>query len=214
MKKKAGPRLAVIDYDMGNLRSVTKALESVGCRVNWVEKPSQLERCDGVVLPGVGAFSVAAKNLKKRGLTAPLKEWISEGRPFLGICLGYQLLFESSAEGRKAQGLGVFKGKVKKLSGGRGLKVPHIGWNRIEKRDAGSSVYRGIPDGAYFYFVHSYVPEPQDRKLVATTSRYGGAFASSIRSGNLFACQFHPEKSGTTGMRLLRNFAKMAARPC
>jgi glutamine amidotransferase len=207
MKKKSGPRLAVIDYDMGNLRSVAKALESVGCRVDWVEDASKLGRYDGLVLPGVGAFGEAMKNLKKRGLVSAIRKWIADERPFLGICLGYQLLFESSEEGRKTPGLGVFKGRVRRLEGGKSLKVPHIGWNRVEKRAVQSPIYRGIPEGSYFYFVHSYVPVPENPALVATTSRYGRPFASSIRSGNLFACQFHPEKSGETGMKLLRNFA-------
>ena len=191
---------------MGNLRSVAKALEKVQCSVDWVDRPSGLKKADAVVLPGVGAFTVAVQNLKKRKLLEPLKEWIASDRPFLGICLGYQLLFEGSQEGRVSKGLGVFKGRVQKLSPRWGLKVPHIGWNRIQIGTP-SLFFSGIPDGSYFYFVHSYVPVPKDEAIIATRTSYGTDMASSISLGRLFASQFHPEKSGASGLRLLRNFA-------
>lgn len=204
------PRIALIDYDMGNLRSVAKALEKAGCAVTWADRPSQLKQCDGLVLPGVGAFSEAVKNLNRRKLTSPIKRWIKDGRPFLGICLGYQLLFEKSAEGA-GSGFGIFKGRVRLLSHKR-VKVPHMGWNRLKITRAGkaSPVLRGIPDGAYFYFVHSYVPDPRDRALEATSTDYGGRFSSSVAQWNLFAAQFHPEKSGPQGLKVLKNFARLS----
>lgn len=206
--KKAKPRIALIDYDMGNLRSVSRALENSGCSVEWVDKPP-LKHFDGVVLPGVGAFSVAVQNLKKRNLFQPIFAWIAEGKPFFGICLGYQLLFEKSEEGepKAAQGLSVFKGKVRKLKVKKNLKVPHMGWNQVwMKAERRCLPFKEIKDGSYFYFVHSYIPVPDDKKIIATTTPYGFDFASSIVSGNLYASQFHPEKSGENGLRLLANF--------
>lgn len=202
------PRIALIDYDMGNLRSVGKALEKVGARVDWARTPSALRKADAVVLPGVGAFENAMKNLAKQKMVRPLREWIADGKPFLGICLGYQLLFESSAEGGKTRGLGVFKGGVKKFSPRKNLKVPHMGWNRVALTKNKSSCMKGVKDGSYFYFVHSYFPAPRDRGIVATLTSYGETFASSVARKNLFASQFHPEKSGETGLKVLANFVK------
>ena len=207
--------VGLIDYDMGNLKSVAKALEKTGSEVRLVNEPSRLKGIDVLVLPGVGAFDAAVRNLKKRRLFGPVQNWIETQKPFLGICLGYQLLFEKGEEGRSRQkGLGIFKGNVRRFPKKRSLKVPHMGWNRIrwdKKSAAGSGLAESIPDGSYFYFVHSYFPVPSERKWVSTTTKYGIPFASSITKGRLFACQFHPEKSGENGLRLLKNFLASAA---
>lgn len=204
------PSVALIDYDMGNLRSVAKALEKVGCAVEWVREPSRLMQHDVMVLPGVGAFSVAVENLRKRKLFDSIRKWIEDQKPFLGICLGYQLLFESSEENERSgmKGLGFFEGKVRKLPHKKNIKIPHIGWNQIEKSSK-FNILKGIPDGSYFYFDHSYIPVPKDNEIVATTTDYGIEFVSSVSKGNLFASQFHPEKSGEIGLKLLRSFIKL-----
>lgn len=219
------PRIALIDYGMGNLKSVGKALEKVGAAVHCIADPRQIKTLDALVLPGVGAFSSAVYNLKKRRLFDPIKEWIVEAKPFLGICLGYQLLFEESEEAMnkgnsngnsKIKGLCVFGGKVKRFPDDKDLKIPHIGWNQVKQCAAqnktlqknSSSLFSTIPDNSYFYFVHSYFPVLREVKLVASTTCYGTEFASSICKKNLFACQFHPEKSGKTGLRLLKNFVR------
>ena len=207
-KKKIG----LIDYGMGNLNSVSKALQAVGAEVQWVESPSQLDSCDAVVLPGVGAFNVAVRNLKSQGLFDPLRNWISAGKPFLGICLGYQLLFTRGEEGgKKEKGLDIYNGSVRRFPHKKNLKVPHMGWNRVDMQRGGgkrADVFQGLGKEPRFYFVHSYFPEPTDKKIVATTTDYGLTFASSISDGQLFACQFHPEKSGDNGLRLLKNFVR------
>ncbi|MBI3012023.1 MAG: imidazole glycerol phosphate synthase subunit HisH [Elusimicrobia bacterium] len=204
-------RTALINYDMGNLRSVSKSLEKAGCQVDLVSEPFDFNSYQLAVLPGVGAFAQAAQNLKKRKLFSLIQDWIAQDRPFLGICLGYQLLFEESEESkkRKVPGLGIFKGKVKKFPVQGNLKVPHMGWNQIHYKasDTGSqSIFGKIGNDSYFYFVHSYFPAPKEKSLVMTTTTYGIPFASSIRRGRLFASQFHPEKSGENGLNLLRNF--------
>ena len=215
-------KIGLIDYDMGNLKSVSKALEKVGARVRMVEKPSQIKGVSALVLPGVGAFGVAVKNLKKRKLFGAVRDWIGADKSFLGICLGYQLLYQTGLEGgKKENGLGIFKGSVQRFPRAKNLKVPHMGWNQIQKTSQVSSlksqvksangIFNEIPDGSYFYFVHSYFPVPKDKKIVATNTKYGGDFASSIAWGKSFACQFHPEKSGENGLKLLRNFVREAA---
>lgn len=201
---------------MGNLKSVAKALEKVGARVARVEKPAQLKNVQALVLPGVGAFHIAVKNLKKRNLFEPVQEWVRRFKPFLGICLGYQLLFEESTERKKrTKGLGIFSGQVKTFPKMKNLKVPHMGWNQVNFNRANpTQILEGLPKGSYFYFVHSYFPVLKDRKLAATETRYGVNFASSISRRNLFACQFHPEKSGENGLKLLKNFMGMAQASC
>lgn len=201
----------MIDYGMGNLRSVSKALEKVGARVEWAHKPADLKNADAIVLPGVGAFEKAMRNLTKQKMVQPLRRWILDEKPFLGICLGYQLLFEGSAEGKKISGLGVFKGRVKKFAPRKNLKVPHMGWNRASVSGAESSCLKGLGKNPYFYFVHSYFPVPKDKKFVATRTGYGETFASSVARKNLFASQFHPEKSGEAGLKILANFVKGVA---
>ena len=195
--------IGVVDYGSGNLRSVCKALEAVGATVGLVTKGAQLDTLDAVVVPGVGAFGDCAQNLRKSGLWEPLAEWLRAGRPYLGICLGYQLLFESSEESPGCRGLGVLPGQVVRFAG-NGLKVPHIGWNQL--RDLRGSIYGSLPDHPYFYFVHSYFPVPADERLVSARCDYGGTFAASVSSGTLHATQFHPEKSQTAGLAFLKNF--------
>ena len=206
--------VGIIDYDMGNLKSVAKALEKVGAEVRLVDRPSPLKFSDVLVLPGVGSFHIAIQNLKKRRLFEPIRNWISEQKPFLGICLGYQLLFEKGEEGRSGEkGLGIFKGNVRRFPRKKNLKVPHMGWNQISWERGGSvrsALLEAIPDESYFYFVHSYFPVPSEKDIVATTTDYGIKFASSVWRGRLFACQFHPEKSGENGLRLLKNFLESA----
>ncbi|TAN60600.1 imidazole glycerol phosphate synthase subunit HisH [bacterium] len=196
--------LAIIDYGMGNLRSVSKALEASGAKeVKVVSQPKEILKADKIVLPGVGAMAEAISALRKLNLIEPIKESIFR-KPFLGICLGLQLLFTESEEGGRVKGLGIFKGKVKRFSGR--LKVPHMGWNQIRVKS--SYILRNIPDNSYFYFCHSYYVVPEDKSIIASNTDYGLEFVSSISKDNLFACQFHPEKSQAAGLRLLKNFVR------
>jgi imidazole glycerol-phosphate synthase subunit HisH len=199
----ASKSIGVVDYGSGNLRSVCKALEAVGATVGLVKKAAQLDALDAVVVPGVGAFGDCAQNLRKFGLWEPLAEWLQAGRPYLGICLGYQLLFESSEESPGCKGLGTLPGRVVRFAG-NGLKIPHIGWNQL--RDLRGSIYSTLPGNPYFYFVHSYYPVPADDHLISARCDYGGPFAASVSRGTLHATQFHPEKSQSAGLALLRNF--------
>ncbi len=205
------PSIAVVDYEMGNLHSVAKALELTGARVTVTSSPVALRSADAVVLPGVGAFGEAVKRLTRMKLITPLWEILSTNKPFLGICLGLQLLFERSEESPGQKGLGFFKGDVKRfrLPKSSTLKVPHMGWNTLKGGPASKThVLRGIPAESYFYFVHSFFPVPKDQSIVATTTTYPEPFSSSVAQGKVFACQFHPEKSGARGQRLLRNFVE------
>jgi len=196
--------IVVIDYGMGNLRSVSKALESLDASVTVSSDPRDVERADKLILPGVGAFGAAMDELSKRKLVEPVKVAIGSGKPYLGICLGLQLLFEHSEEG-DATGLGVLRGTVKRFPAGTKLKIPHIGWNQVQGR-GNCPLLKDVPDGSYFYFVHSYYGVPQDRSVVALETEYGARFASMIWKDQLFATQFHPEKSQVLGLRLLKNF--------
>lgn len=208
------PLIAVVDYEMGNLHSVAKALEKAGGRVKVTSSPAEVRRAAGVVLPGVGAFGEAAKRLKRKKLAAPLLEALKRNKPFLGICLGLQLLFERSEESPGAKGLGHFKGSVVRFRMPKRsrMKVPHMGWNTIAPGPASSTAaLRGIGPKSYFYFVHSYFPAPKEKSVVSTTTPYGGSFCSSVAKGRLFASQFHPEKSGDEGQKILRNFVKAVA---
>jgi glutamine amidotransferase len=199
--------IAIVDYGMGNLLSVHKALEHVGAQTEIARDPERILAADGVVLPGVGAFSACMENLKRYGLVEPIRTVVRERRPFLGICLGFQLLFSESEEFGPQRGLELFRGRVLGFRAERDLKVPHMGWNRLRKRKP-SRFLEGIADGDYAYFVHSYYVVPEDEALVATTTEYGAPFASSIATESLFACQFHPEKSQSLGLRILANFAR------
>lgn len=198
--------ILIIDYGMGNLRSVEKAFQKVGADVRVSSNPADFARADKVVVPGVGSFDHAVNELKARKLWEPLKAWIAADKPYLGLCLGMQLLFERSAEGKET-GLGVMKGEVERFP--TGLKVPHMGWNTV-KRGGGAALWKGIPEAAAFYFVHSFFVKPADQKTVAGETSYGKDFVSAIHKGRVFATQFHPEKSQEHGLRLLRNFAEMS----
>lgn len=198
---------------MGNLRSVQKALESVGISAAVTDAPTVIRDAQGVVLPGVGSFIDCMKNLERRGLVGSILGAVRSGKPFLGICLGLQVLFTESEEFGLHPGLNVFKGRVVRFFAGSGhpeggLKVPHMGWNSI-RITKGVPHFAGVPDGSYFYFVHSYYVKPADPAIVASTTEYGTEFTSSIWKDNVFACQFHPEKSQALGLGLLKEFGKL-----
>lgn len=199
----SGKKLGVIDYGSGNLRSVCKAIEAAGSTPSLVTSPSGLASLDAIVVPGVGAFAHCAENLRATGLWNPVREWALSGRPYLGICLGYQLLFESSEESPGVEGLGVLKGCVVRFPDAA-LKVPHMGWNTLSKTSG--PLYNGLSGDVSMYFVHSYYPVPADSALVSAWSDYGVPFAAGVSSGALHAVQFHPEKSQSAGLALLRNF--------
>ncbi len=196
----------VIDYGLGNLRSVTKALQAVGARAKHTSEPGEIISAKGAVLPGVGAFSAGMQNLQSRDILPAVLDRIAEGKPLLGICLGLQLLFTLSEEHGLYKGLDVIAGKVVRFGGE--LKIPHMGWNtvRLVRNSSAAPLFEGVPDDSYFYFVHSYYVLPDDRSVVAATTEYGVEFASAIARDNLFAVQFHPEKSGDIGLRILENF--------
>lgn len=207
------PRIAVIDYDMGNLRSVTKALEWVGAEAEATRDPKAIRDATHVVLPGVGAFRDCIANLTEYGLVEPVLKSIESGKPFLGICLGLQLLFDVSEEFGVHEGLGLVKGRIRRFPSdmteeGAALKVPHMGWNVVKARK-GSRLLAGIPEGSYFYFVHSYYADPEDDSVILTTTDYGVEFTSSVEVDNVHACQFHPEKSQQVGLRVLKNFSEI-----
>ena len=212
--------IAIIDYGMGNLRSVSKGFEKVGHTAVIARDPVTISNASHVVLPGVGAFRDCMKNLERYGLIDSVYKAIESGKPFLGICLGLQLLFDESEEFGTHKGLGIIKGKVVKFSDNMSqpstvnrqpstaLKIPHMGWNNININNS-PPVFEGIQDNSFFYFVHSYYVVPEDDKIKATTTTYGIAFSSSIWKDNIFACQFHPEKSQTLGLKLLKNFGNL-----
>lgn len=196
--------IAIIDYGMGNLRSVQKGFEKVGFAAEIVRDPAAVENARGVVLPGVGAFADAMSNLRKTGMDRVVTRVIESGKPFLGICLGLQLLFEASEEWGHSRGLGVFPGMVRRLP--PGLKVPHMGWNQLEYRGDRCKVFEGIPNGSSFYFVHSYYVDPLNKEIVSGVTEYGISFTSAVARENVYAIQFHPEKSSALGLRILQNF--------
>jgi imidazole glycerol-phosphate synthase subunit HisH len=202
--------IAIIDYGMGNLRSVQKGLERVGFAAVVSRDPRVIESAEGVVLPGVGAFGACMDNLRTYGLIDTVHRSVSSGRPFLGICLGMQLLFEESEEFGPVRGLGILPGKVVRFTDRPDLKVPHMGWNAIAKRQNPPHL-EGVEDGAAVYFVHSYYVVPDDPALTATTTTHGVEFTSSIFRDNVFASQFHPEKSQAVGLRLLENFGRLVS---
>ncbi len=199
---------AIIDYDAGNLRSVAKALEALGEQVCVTRDRDRILGADRVVLPGVGAFGDAMERLSQYGLVDVVREAAGSGRPFLGICLGLQLLFESSEESPGAEGLGVFKGRILRIPDSAGLKIPHMGWNSLEITE-GSRLFSGVSQGSFVYFVHSYYLQAEDQDLVAAAAEYGVRIHAAVERGNVCACQFHPEKSGDVGLKILRNFLEM-----
>jgi imidazole glycerol-phosphate synthase subunit HisH len=202
--------IAIIDYGMGNLRSVQKGFERVGCEALVTREPGQIQSARGVVLPGVGAFSACMENLNRFGLIEPICVAVRGKKPFLGICLGFQLLFSESEEFGRQQGLNLFSGKVVGFHSNDGLKVPHMGWNSLEKKKE-CAFLEGISSGEFVYFVHSFYVVPEDASVIATDTEYGSSFVSSIATESLFACQFHPEKSQEIGLRILSNFGRFAA---
>lgn len=197
--------IAIIDYGMGNLRSVSKAFEAVGHTAVVTRDVSVISNASHVVLPGVGAFGDCMANLQQYGLVESVRAAVQSGKPFLGICLGLQLLFTESEEFGLHQGLGLIPGRVRRFALDPSLKVPHMGWNQATV-ERPCPVFAGIPDGANWYFVHSYYIDPEDRRIAATTTTYGIPFVSSIWKDNVVACQFHPEKSQTVGLQLIKNF--------
>ena len=204
--------VAIIDYGMGNLRSVQKGLARVGVRAAVTRDPGRIEGAAGVVLPGVGAFGACMDNLRQLGLIEPVRRVIKAGTPFLGICLGMQLLFDESEEFGPVAGLAIFRGRCVRFreSDQPDFRIPHMGWNQIRKRQDVPHL-DGIANGTFVYFVHSYYVVPADPALVATTTDYGGEFVSAVAKDNVFACQFHPEKSQAIGLRILKNFGAVVA---
>lgn len=208
--------IAIIDYGMGNIHSVQKALESFGAKTLVTNQPQEVKICDKIVLPGVGAFDDAMRQLETQGLVSALLDHIKKKRIFLGICLGLQLLFEESDEARGTKGLGVLKGKVAKFSDKMRLKVPHMGWNQLKKLKTQNSKFKNgcpllkdIPDNSFVYYCHSYYPSPKDKAAVAATTDYGIDFACVIYKDNIFGTQFHPEKSQETGLKIIKNFVAL-----
>jgi imidazole glycerol-phosphate synthase subunit HisH len=200
--------IAVIDYEMGNLGSVSKALESLGAKVKVTQKGSDLKKADKIVLPGVGAFKDAISALSKLKLLEPLKEAIASRKAYLGICLGLELLFDESEEGGASKGMGVLKGDVVRFRDPH-LKVPHIGWNQVKKKKTGCPLFKGIDDNAFFYFVHSYYVRPEDKETIAAVTEYGSDFTSMVWKDNIYAVQYHPEKSQQVGLKFLENFIRL-----
>ncbi len=205
--------ITIVDYGMGNLRSVSKGFERVGAKTSVTQDGKAIASASKLVLPGVGAFQNAVRNLEELRLTEPLLEFLKTGQPFLGICLGLQLLFTESEEGEPTRGFDLFKGRVRRFPNSA-LKVPHIGWNRVKVSSRNGSqkappLLEGIPDDSYFYFVHSYYVDPDDVSCVAARTDYGLPFTSMIWKDNIFATQFHPEKSQELGLRVLENFARL-----
>ena len=198
--------IALLDYGSGNIRNVHNALQHEGAEVRLVSDPGELKDAEKMVMPGVGAFGDCVRGLQSRGLWEPVQEWLGSGKPFLGICVGYQLLFDGSEETPGTAGLGFFKGQVRRFST-PGVKVPQIGWNSLQLAQPGERLWTGLPEQPFVYFVHSYYPVPEDPSIVTSYTTYGETFAASVARGNVAAVQFHPEKSQGVGLAILRNFA-------
>ena len=198
--------IGIIDYDAGNIRSVEKALSYLGEKTVVSRDPDILKSVDKVILPGVGSFGQAMENLHRYELVPVIRDMIEDGKPFLGICLGLQLLFESSEESPGAEGLGILKGKILKIPSSPGLKIPHMGWNSLHFQNNGR-LFQGIPEQTYVYFVHSYYLQAEDPEIIKATTEYSTCIHASVEKDNVFACQFHPEKSSKWGLKILKNFA-------
>jgi glutamine amidotransferase len=203
-------KLVIVDYGMGNLRSVEKALERLGSPPIISSKAEDLAEADGLIVPGVGAFGDAMQELERLELVEPLRAKVREGVPLLGICLGLQILFEESEEAPGVAGLGLVRGKVRRFVLPPNFKIPHMGWNSLSLSPS-SRLFRGIPENAHVYFVHSYFVDPVDPQVIAARSDYGGPFTAAIEQGNLFGVQFHPEKSQAIGLRILANYTEIVA---
>lgn len=198
--------IAIIDYDAGNIKSVEKALQLLGEEVVLTREAKTVLSAEKIILPGVGAFGDAMENLKKYGLVEVIHEAVGKKIPFLGICLGLQLLFERSDESPGVKGLGVLKGEILRIPDQEGLKIPHMGWNSLHLQNQGR-LFKGIPENTYVYFVHSYYLQAADPSIVKATTEYGAHIHASVEQENVFACQFHPEKSSSWGLKILENFA-------
>jgi len=202
--------IGIVDYGIGNLRSVQKAFQHIGGEAVFVRTPEEIARVDALVLPGVGNFGDCVRSLAKSGMWDDVLAWAKSERPFFGICVGYQMLFESSEEAPGEKGLGIFAGEVRKFSDTYRLKIPQIGWNTVTVRQPGAPLLAGISDGDYVYFVHSYYAAPKDASLIALETTYGDTFAAAVARGNLLATQFHPEKSQRAGLQLVKNFVALS----
>ena len=200
--------IGIIDYDAGNIKSVEKALDFLGEKTVVSRDPKVLLDADKVILPGVGSFGQSMENLHKYGLVPVIHEIVEKKTPFLGICLGLQLLFESSEESPGVEGLGILKGKIVKIPPGEGLKIPHMGWNSLHLQNDGR-LFRGIPEQTYVYFVHSYYLQAEEPQIVKAVTEYSTCIHASVEKENVFACQFHPEKSSRYGLKILENFAQL-----
>lgn len=201
--------ILVLDYGMSNLRSVSKALEKLGAEVEVSNRAEDIEKAQKLVLPGVGAFGDAMEVLESRHLAGPIRKFTASGRPFLGICLGLQLLFDRSDENPGVKGLGILPGDVRKFAQSKRFKVPHMGWNQLEFRNEKCPLTKGIKNGAFVYFVHSYFVQPSSPDVVLADCNHGTGFTAMIWQRNLFGCQFHPEKSQAAGMKMLENFISL-----
>lgn len=200
-------KVGIIDYGGGNLRSVANALRALGEDPAIISSPDQIGEVTHLLLPGQGAFGDCMERLEKRGLASFLKDWIAADRPYFGICVGYQILFDASEEAPGVAGLGVIPGSVRRFQDEPGLKIPHMGWNSASATRGETPVWRGLGADPYFYYIHSYFPVPLDRAAVVAETTYGTqSFAGAVERGRMFACQFHPEKSQEAGLRLIRNF--------
>ena len=204
--------ITIIDYGIGNLRSIEKAFEAIGADVRRTDQPSDLAEAERLVLPGVGAFGACIDEIRQRGLEAPIQDYVATDRPFMGVCVGMQLLFEESEEQGQHRGLGLLPGQVVRFdrngTSDPPLKVPHMGWNTLAPRRS-STLLEGLPPDPFFYFVHSYHPQPSEEGDILATSTYGDTFPAVVGRNNVFGVQFHPEKSQHNGLRILRNFAAM-----
>ena len=200
--------IAMIDYDAGNIKSVEKALQKLGADVVITKDPQVILSADKVILPGVGSFGDAMNNLKKYGLDEVIREVVEKGTPFLGICLGLQLLFERSDESPEAVGLGILKGEILRIPDAEGLKIPHMGWNSLHLQNNGR-LFKGLKENDYVYFVHSYYLKAEDEEIVKATTNYSVNIHASVEKNNVFACQFHPEKSSDVGLQILKNFVEL-----
>jgi len=204
--KNISPKIGIIDYEMGNLHSVKKAIEYYGGKVCIIKSPKQIIKVDKIILPGVGAFGDAIKNLKKLNLYPALKEYLMKDKILLGICLGMQILFEKSYEAEGIKGLGVLRGRVVSFNPKNNLKVPHMGWNKLIIKNRACPLLKGLGDNPYVYFCHSFYPEPKDKKIICATTYYSKEFAAVVQQKNTYGLQFHPEKSQKVGLKIIKNF--------
>jgi len=199
-------KIGIIDYGMGNLGSVSNACKFLGLDAEIISMPSQLDACRAVILPGVGAFGDCMAHLTEHGFVEPIQKWVASGKPFMGICLGLQALFQTSEETPGVEGLSIFQGSVKRFQIAKELKVPQIGWNAVNQKNPDCPMFASVDDDAYFYFVHSFYVAPEDPSIVAGETDYGLKYCSAVLKDNVFAVQFHPEKSQSAGLQMLKNF--------